>query len=65
MASLTDQEFQQQIWAMYLNLKTICSKGQLILICLFGIVNSPKKRTKKFDFTKGQLISKASFLGLI
>ena len=26
-------------------------KGQLISKCLFGIFNSPKKRTKKFDFT--------------
>ena len=25
-------------------------KGQLISKCLFGIFNSPKKRTKKFDF---------------
>ena len=29
----------------------IASKGQLISKCLFGIFNSPKKRTKKFDFT--------------
>ena len=27
------------------------SKGQLISKVLFGILNSPKKRTKKFDFT--------------
>ena len=27
------------------------SKGQLISKCLFGIFHSPKKRTKKFDFT--------------
>ena len=27
------------------------AKGQLISKCLFGIFNSPKKRTKKFDFT--------------
>ena len=27
------------------------SKDQLISKCLFGIFNSPKKRTKKFDFT--------------
>ena len=27
------------------------TKGQLISKCLFGIFNSPKKRTKKFDFT--------------
>ena len=26
-------------------------KGQLISKCLFGVFNSPKKRTKKFDFT--------------
>ena len=26
-------------------------KGQLISKCFFGIFNSPKKRTKKFDFT--------------
>ena len=26
-------------------------KGQLISKCLFCIFNSPKKRTKKFDFT--------------
>ena len=26
-------------------------KGQLISKCLFGIFNSPKKRTKKFNFT--------------
>ena len=26
------------------------SKGQLISKCLFGIFNSPKKRTKKVDF---------------
>jgi hypothetical protein len=26
-------------------------KGQLISKCLFGIINSPKKRTKKLDFT--------------
>ena len=28
-----------------------CDKGPLISKCLFGIFNSPKKRTKKFDFT--------------
>jgi hypothetical protein len=28
------------------------AKSQLISKCLFGIFNSPKKRTKKFDFTK-------------
>ena len=27
------------------------TKGQLILKCLFGIFNSPKKGTEKFDFT--------------
>ena len=26
-------------------------KGQSISRCLFGIFNSPKKRTKEFDFT--------------
>ena len=26
------------------------AKGQLISKCLFGIFNSPKKRTKKFEF---------------
>ena len=26
-------------------------KGQLISKCLFGIFNSPKKRTRKLDFT--------------
>ena len=26
-------------------------KGQLISKCIFGIFISPKKRTKKFDFT--------------
>ena len=26
-------------------------KGQLILKCLFGIFNSPKKRTRKFNFS--------------
>ena len=34
--------------------KRICNsvpKGQLISKCLFGIFNSPKKGTKKFDFT--------------
>ena len=29
----------------------IITKGQLISKCLFGIFNSPKKRTKKFNFT--------------
>ena len=32
-------------------LKLSRSKGQLISKCLFGIFNSPKKRTKKFNFT--------------
>ena len=27
------------------------SKGQLISKCLFGIFNSPKKQTEKFDFS--------------
>ena len=27
------------------------AKGQLILKCFFDIFNSPKKRTKKFNFT--------------
>ena len=31
--------------------RTIYSKGLLISKGLFGILNSPKKRTKKFDFT--------------
>ena len=26
-------------------------KGELISKCLFGIYNSPKKQTSKFDFT--------------
>ena len=29
----------------------VCIKGQLISKCLFGIFNSPKKQTKKFNFT--------------
>ena len=28
----------------------VCTKGQLISKGHFGILNSPKKRTKKFDF---------------
>ena len=28
----------------------MANKGQLISKCRFGIFNSPKKRTKKFDF---------------
>ena len=35
---------------MYI-LTNIQTKGQLISKCLFGIFNSPKKRTKKLDFT--------------
>jgi hypothetical protein len=27
------------------------TKGQLISKCLFGVFTSPKKQTKKFDFT--------------
>ena len=35
-----------------MHIQTICiAKGQLISKCLFCIINSPKKRTKKFDFT--------------
>ena len=30
---------------------TAMPKGQLISKCLLVIFNSPKKRTKKFDFT--------------
>ena len=33
------------------NQKGRIAKGQLISKCLFGIFNSSKKRTKKFDFT--------------
>ena len=45
------------------------AKGQLISKGLFGILNSPKKRTKKFDFTyyydtSGQLVF-VRFLGEI
>ena len=29
----------------------IFCKGQLISKCIFGIFNSPKRRTRKFDFT--------------
>ena len=32
-------------------MKNYWAKGQLISKCLFDIFNSPKKRTKKFDFT--------------
>ena len=31
-------------------LSSLC-KGQLISKCLFGVFNSPKKQTNKFDFT--------------
>ena len=31
----------------------IASKGLLISKCFFGIFNSSKKRTKKFDLTTG------------
>ena len=37
--------------SIYLVNKKNDSKGQLISKYLFGIFNSPKKRTKKFDFT--------------
>ena len=37
--------------SIYLVNKKNYSKGQLISKYLFGIFNSPKKRTKKFDFT--------------
>ena len=36
-------------------------KGQLISKCLFDTFNSPKKRTKKFNYTKGQKISKKNY----
>ena len=37
---------------------TICTKGQLISKGLFSILNSSKKRTKKFNLTKysGRLV---------
>ena len=40
-------------WAFFVseNVQKMATKGQLILKCLVGIFNSPKKRTKKFDFT--------------
>ena len=39
-------------WAFFVseNVQKMATKGQLILKCLFGIFNSPKKRAKKFDF---------------
>ena len=36
-------------WCLYSS--NYITKGQLISKCLFGIFNSPKKWTKKFDFT--------------
>ena len=36
-------------WARFQNMHVI-PKGQLISKCLFCIFNSPKKRTKKFDY---------------
>jgi len=36
---------------MYFPSHNNTTKGQLISKGLFGILNSPKKRTKKFDFT--------------
>ena len=38
------------------------TKGQLISKCLFGIINSPKKWTKKFDFPDVKSISKLTNL---
>jgi hypothetical protein len=35
------------------------SKGQLITKCLFGVLNSSKKQTKKFDLTT--MISQVEF----
>jgi hypothetical protein len=32
------------------------TKGQLISEGLFGTLNSPKKRPKKFDYTSSQLV---------
>ena len=40
---------------------TILVKGQLTSKFLFGIFNSHKKRTKKFNFTKGQIKPKADW----
>ena len=41
------------IWVRYTKMTLVIFdlKGQLISKCLFGTFNSPKKRTKKFDFT--------------
>ena len=41
-----------KIWPYFLTytMNFDCSKGQLISKSLFGIFNSPKKRTKKFGF---------------
>ena len=41
------------IWLLHTHRGNFCiiCKGQLISKCLFGIFKSPKKRTKKFDFT--------------
>ena len=41
-----------------------CTKGQLISKGLFGILNSPKKQPKKFDFTSMILVF-VRFLGEI
>ena len=41
------KEFENQ----YFIICIMIAKGQLISKGLFGILNSPKKRTKKFDFT--------------
>ena len=38
-------------WKKLNAIADIMHKGQLISKCLFGIFNSPKKRTNKFDFT--------------
>ena len=54
-----DKQYQQAITNIFdRKLNIIChfsfvilSKGQLISKCLFGIFNSPKKRTKQIDFT--------------
>ena len=41
------------IWVRYTKMTLVIFdlKGQLISKCLFGTFNSPKKRTKIFDFT--------------
>ena len=36
--------------AIIRSIKRPC-KGQLISKCIFGVFNSPEKRTKKFNFT--------------